>query len=234
MPPSRSLNDPPDLPAVRAGRSLWRRTAEQVDRLGRLATVAKNAAGALAVIDPQGRVAWCNRAFHRLCQVKPGDLVDRPLPALLALLGVDAAALEAMRQTTAQGRGLQLALQRPAADGGVQNLALDLQPALDQAGLPLGFVATLTDVTQQCTQQLRQEALLAALPNGVVMRTADGRVSDCNPTAELQLQLSRAQLRGEEPYPEGWHTVHEDLRLILLSKRPALRALATGARCRAP
>ena len=145
MPPSRSLSDPPDLPAVRAGRSLWRRTAEQVDRLGRLATGAENAAGALAenaagalvVIDPKGRVAWCSRAFHRLCQVKSGDLVDRPLPALLALLGVDAAALEAMRQTTAQGRGLQLALQRPAADGGVQNLALDLQPALDQAGLPL-------------------------------------------------------------------------------------------------
>ena len=110
MPPSRPLIDPPVLPSLGAGRSLRRRTAEQIDRLTRLATVAENAAGALAVIDPHGRVIWCNRAFHRLCRVEPDDLVDRPLPALLALLGADAAALEALRKTIAQGRGLQLAL----------------------------------------------------------------------------------------------------------------------------
>ena len=228
MPPSRPLIDPPVLPSLGAGRSLRRRTAEQIDRLTRLATVAENAAGALAVIDPHGRVIWCNRAFHRLCRVEPDDLVDRPLPALLALLGADAAALEALRKTIAQGRGLQLALQRPAADTEVQNLTLDWQPALDHAGQPVGFVATLTDVTQQCSLQRRQETLLAALPNGVVMRTADGQVSDCNLAAELLLQLSRAQLLGDEPYPEGWHTVHEDLRLMPPSERPALRALAEG------
>ena len=213
---------------MRTGRSARHRTAEQAETLQRLATVAEHASVATAVTDPQGRMAWCNRAFHRLCAVDPGNLVKRPLPEVLALLGADAATLTQVRNATGQGCGLQQALQRSAADGGVQNLALDLQPALDEAGLPVGFVATLTDVTLQVTQQLRQAALLTTLPNGVVIRNAEGRVSDCNPAAELQLRLSRAQMLGEEPFPAGWHTVHEDLRTMPLHERPALRVLAEG------
>ena len=77
-------------------------------------------------------------------------------------------------------------------------------------------------------QRQRTQALLAALPNGVVMRAVDGRVIDCNPAAEQQLQLSRAQLLGQSPIDAQWRTLHEDGRTMPLADRPAMRALVEG------
>ncbi len=82
-------------------------------------------------------------------------------------------------------------------------------------------------------QRQRTDALLEALPNGVVMRAADGRVIECNPAAEQQLHLSRAQLLGQAPIDPRWRTVHEDGRTMPLAERPAMQALATGLGVRA-
>ncbi len=161
MPSSSPLNDPPDQSAPGWRRSARQRTDKQAETLQRLAAVAEHAAVATAVVDPQGRVVWCNRAFHRLCAVELGSLVNRAFPEVLALLGADGAAWTQVRDALWQGGGLRQTLQRPATDGGVQNLALDLQPARDESGLRVGFVATLSDVTWQVTRQLRQEAVLA-------------------------------------------------------------------------
>ena len=60
------------------------------------------------------------------------------------------------------------------------------------------------------------------------MRERDGRVIDCNPAAEQQLQLSRCQLLGRAPIDAQWHTLHEGGRTMPLAERPALRALAVG------
>ena len=75
---------------------------------------------------------------------------------------------------------------------------------------------------------LHAQALLAALPNGVVLRAPDGRVIDCNPAAEHQLHLTRAQLLGQQPIDAGWRSLHADGRTMTLAERPAMKALAAG------
>ena len=60
------------------------------------------------------------------------------------------------------------------------------------------------------------------------MRALDGRVIECNPAAERQLQLGRAQLLGLLPIDAQWRTLHEDGRPMPQAERPALRAMAVG------
>ena len=174
------------------------------------------------------QVVWGNPAFHRLCGAAPGGLTGLDLPALLAGLGADAATLAQVRAGQIPDNGLQVATRRPSDDGTVQTLSLDLQARRDAEGHLLGFAVVLQDTTEQDLQRLRNEALLSALPNGVVMRSAQGQVIDCNPAAERQLQLSRAQLLGDQAIPADWHTVHDDLRFMPLQERPAMRVLDSG------
>ena len=80
----------------------------------------------------------------------------------------------------------------------------------------------------EAVQRQRTEALLSALPNGVVMRAVDGQLILWNPAAEQQLQLSRAQMLGQQPIDPEWHTLHEDGRPMPLAERPAMRAMTLG------
>ena len=76
------------------------------------------------------------------------------------------------------------------------------------------------------------QALLAALPNGVLIRSIDGQVIDCNPIAERLLHLNRAQLLGQQATSPQWRTLREDGSTLPLSELPALRALAQGQNLR--
>lgn len=142
-----------------------------------------SASVALLLTGADLQVVWGNPAFHRLCGAAPGGLAGLDLPALLAGLGADAATLAQVRAGQIPDNGLQVATRRPSADGTVQTLSLDLQARRDAEGQLLGFALVLQDTTEQGLQRLRNEALLSALPNGVVMRSAQGQVIDCNPAA---------------------------------------------------
>ena len=97
------------------------------------------------------------------------------------------------------------------------------RPFLASAPAAQGYRPASADAERQRTQ-----ALLAALPNGVVVRSASGQVIECNPAAEQQLQLSRAQLLGQQAIHPQWRTVHEHGGTMPLAERPAIRALAAG------
>ena len=72
------------------------------------------------------------------------------------------------------------------------------------------------------------EAAFTGLPNGVVLRNAQGRVVACNPAACAQLQLSPAQLMGTAPFDPGWQALDADGQPMPLSALPGPRALAEG------
>ena len=72
------------------------------------------------------------------------------------------------------------------------------------------------------------EPVLAWLPNGVVLRDAQGRVLACNPAAAEQLQLSQAQLIGAAPVDPGWQLLGPAGQPLAATAWPALRALAEG------
>ncbi len=72
------------------------------------------------------------------------------------------------------------------------------------------------------------EALLAALPSGVVLRDAAGRVVQANPAAGALLQLDSAQLLERAAPPPGWQIMHSDGRPMVPAERPSQRALVEG------
>jgi PAS domain S-box-containing protein len=71
-------------------------------------------------------------------------------------------------------------------------------------------------------------SLLAALPHGVVLRDAQGRVLHGNAAACTLLQLSAAQLLEQEPPDAGWQARHGDGRPMAWNAWPALPAPAGG------
>ena len=77
-------------------------------------------------------------------------------------------------------------------------------------------------------QHQQTTALLAALPNGVVMRNAQGQVVWSNSAVEQQLRLTPAQVLGREQPDPGWSMLHEDGQPMPLSQSPALQVLASG------
>ncbi len=56
----------------------------------------------------------------------------------------------------------------------------------DLAGVP-ALVAIGQDVTERIAVEIRHRSLLAALHDGIVVQSADGQVTECNPTAERLL-----------------------------------------------
>ena len=72
------------------------------------------------------------------------------------------------------------------------------------------------------------DALLDALPNGVVLRDAQGRMLYGNRAAGALLQLNPAQLMEQAAPAPGWKMMHADGRSMTLNERPSQRALALG------
>ncbi len=70
--------------------------------------------------------------------------------------------------------------------------------------------------------------LLDALPHGVVLRDARGRMVHGNPAASALLQLAPAQLMEQAPPDPGWQIMHADGRPMAPAERPSERALALG------
>ncbi len=72
------------------------------------------------------------------------------------------------------------------------------------------------------------DALLAGLPNGVVLRDVHGRALACNPAACAQMQLTEDQLLGRAPIDPGWQVLRVDGQPMPWSALPSARTLAEG------
>ena len=215
-------------PTVRAVQRQHGQLARQADELDRLLLVTERTGNAMVATDRRGRVLWANPAFCTLCACTDDVLQRQLLIRLLGRAGVDAAALGGLSHALGHGQSLGTELQGQRADGSAYCLQFDLQPLLDGQGVASGFVAVMVDVTDRVTQRLRHAALLAALPNGVVMRGATGELLECNPAALAQLQRSRAQLAHQPPVDAQWQILRADGRPMPREDWPAAHALRTG------
>lgn len=76
--------------------------------------------------------------------------------------------------------------------------------------------------------ELRHEAVVAALQEGVVVQAADSTILSCNDAAERILGLSADQLRGRTSLDPRWRSVHEDGSPFPGDTHPAVVSLRTG------
>jgi PAS domain-containing protein len=74
---------------------------------------------------------------------------------------------------------------------------LDIQPLRDAAGTLTGFIQVTTDITAQVERREYLDAILRALPAGLLVQDAQGRIVDANLKAE-QL-LGHAARRADRP-----------------------------------
>lgn len=75
-------------------------------------------------------------------------------------------------------------------------------------------------------QHLR--SVLGTVAEGVVVQTADGAITDCNPAAERILGLSRDQMMGRTSVDPRWRAVREDGSPFPGDLHPAMEVLRTG------
>ncbi len=85
-------------------------------------------------------------------------------------------------------------------------------------------------LTRLITKQ-RYRSVLTAMAEGIVVQLADGRITDCNPSAEKILGLSREQIMGRKSIDPRWRAVHEDGRPFPGEDHPAMVSLRTGQPC---
>lgn len=74
----------------------------------------------------------------------------------------------------------------------------------------------------------RLQLVLTTMAEGLVVHGADGKITDCNPSAERILGLSREEITGRKPVDPRWRAVHADGRDFPPAEHPAQVTLRTG------
>lgn len=196
-------------PTARAVARQHRRLAEQAGELERLALVARRSSNGMLVLDGTGRIAWANDATVSLFGQPPdGQLLSE----LLRRLGSDAAAVSTVEQALAGRRQTLVPLHWTGHDGRRRGLELEVQPVLEALAAGLGdgrrsavdrvgegFIATLTDRTEQLHRQ-ETAALLSHTVEAAGLGTwqCDFRsgMVECNDRVLDMLGWRRAEFDG--------------------------------------
>ena len=215
-------------PTVRAVRHQHRRLADQAAELERLALVAEHTDNLVVITDLERRIVWVNEAFSRVTGHSLAEARGQVPAQLLHSPRADPARLERLREALAQGQSARAELLNRSKDGRDYWVDADMQPLHGADGTLTGFMSVETEITAQVTERLKTTALLAALPDGVVLQAPDGRIVDVNPAAEQLLGQPRAALLGRDPAEPLWQAVREDMSDYPPGQRPAQRTLRSG------
>jgi diguanylate cyclase (GGDEF)-like protein/PAS domain S-box-containing protein len=197
-------------PTVRSVQRQHRRLSAQAAELERQALVAERTDNMVSITDAERRIVWVNDAFVR----KTGYSLERArgkLPSeLLDSPRTDRRVVERVREAQLRGEAADEELMIRAADGTDHWVRLDLQPLHDRHGVVNGFISVQTEITQLVSDRLKNEALMAVLPDGVLVRDGEGRVTDANPAVERMLALPRERLIGQTVDDFGQTAVREN------------------------
>ena len=109
------------------------------------------------------------------------------------------------------------------------------EPVFDMDGKFTGYRGVGTDITARkqtdaalVASEARFRSVVGALAEGVIMRDAEGRILDCNASAERILGQTLAQMRGLTLVGPAWQTLREDGSLMAGDERPSSVAKRTG------
>ena len=117
---------------------------------------------------------------------------------------------------------------RTLANGTLRYLSVSGVPVFDTHKRFIGYQGTARDTTKRQTADARLRTVVDALVEGVVLREADGRIVDCNASAERILGKTLAQLKGQTNIAQEWQTLREDGSPLPEEERPFVIAKRTG------
>ncbi|WP_395054619.1 PAS domain S-box protein [Polaromonas sp.] len=109
------------------------------------------------------------------------------------------------------------------------------EPIFNEDGQFSGYRGVGTDITERkqteaalLASEARFRTVVAALAEGVVLRDANGRIVDCNASAERILGKTLAQMEGQVVVGPDWEMIREDGSLMPEEEHPNMVALRTG------
>ncbi|MCZ8257195.1 MAG: PAS domain S-box protein, partial [Polaromonas sp.] len=120
-------------------------------------------------------------------------------------------------------------------DGRVLVFCISGEPVFDAQGVFTGYRGVGTDITERKHSEAalhageaRFRAVVGALAEGVVLRDADGKIIDCNASAERIFGKSLAQIRGLTSAALDWERLREDGSPMPEEEWPSVLAKQTG------
>ncbi len=125
--------------------------------------------------------------------------------------------------------------ERVDTDGKRIHFCISGEPVFDTDGKFTGYRGVGTDITTRkqteaalLASEARFRSVVGALAEGVIMRDGEGRILDCNASAERILGLTLVQMRGQTLVGPEWQTLREDGSLMAEDERPSAVARRTG------
>jgi diguanylate cyclase (GGDEF)-like protein/PAS domain S-box-containing protein len=204
------------------------RLTDQAFELERVALVAELTCNAVVISDRQGRIEWVNDGFIRMSGYPWHEAIGQRCGDLLHFEQTDSQARAALADALVAGQSASAdVLQRDKA-GRPYWVHVDLQPLRGRGGEVNGFVSIATDISARMLERERLRAQWRALPAGVVIHAADGRIVDANPAASRMLGITHDQLLGRDTMDPRWHAVRDDGSRMPGHEHPAVVTLATG------
>jgi PAS domain S-box-containing protein len=118
---------------------------------------------------------------------------------------------------------------------GTRTLSISGEPIIDTDGKFMGYRGVGTDITARKeaetalrTSEARFRAVVAVLAEAILVRDAEGKIIDCNASAEHMFGKTLAQLKGTTSVAADWQTLREDGSALPAEERPASLARRTG------
>lgn len=101
-------------------------------------------------------------------------------------------------------------------------------PVLDECNRFAGYLGTSRETTSLRSPQGWLRTVVASLADGIVLSDADGKIVDCNLSAEQIVGKSLAQMRGQTFVAPEWEVLREDGSVLPEVERPTVIARRTG------
>jgi len=125
--------------------------------------------------------------------------------------------------------------ERVCQDGRLAVISISGEPRFDALGNFSGYHGVGTDISARKQAEValqnsdsRFRSVVAALAEGVIVRDANGRILDCNTSAERFYGRTLAQMKGSTSVAPHWQVLREDGSLMPEEEWPSTVARHTG------
>jgi PAS domain S-box-containing protein len=193
----------------------------------------------LAIMVSDARAAdwpliYVNPAFERLTGYARADVLGRGNDMLVAREQPEQAGMYELRAACVAGRSCTVTVESRRRDGSLFLNQWHLSPVRDAQGQVTHFISVLHDVTERTreAEKLRvseelYRSVAAAISDGLLVVTLDGRTAAINPAACRILGVTHESMIGHrEPYP--FDLLEPDLTPLPHLRFPVRRVLKEG------
>lgn len=167
----------------------------------KLARALSQAGDLVYITDDSGRLEYVNKAFERITGFPGGEVVGRPISAILTSGYHDRGFYDRLWRTLREGKTFSEEFVDQGADGRTIYLAQTISPILDETGRVTHYVATAREMPERKALEKERRELTEILeysPDIVIQLDPAGKVYHLNHSARL--------LFGAEGDPQGRDT----------------------------